>query len=212
MADFTVALKAEIQELENELKNDPRYTKLESLRSVLLLYQPSGVEPQKSSDSPTRTVTRAPSEGRAKAIELARLYLKNRSGPTPTRDIFDHIINNGAEIGGKDPVNNLSAMLSNSDEFQSNGRAGWTLAPENGQAPIDNETYEAVAEAVLADLTSDQMRETHSWVVATHKVPQDIDGKLLGVARDKIGRFLAEKESVTLRSIFSTLLASQINT
>lgn len=210
MADFTAALKAEIQEIENELKNDPRYKKLESLRSVLLLYQSSGVATEKAGAPPVRTITRVPSEGRAKAIELARLYLRNRVGPTPTRDIYDHVVDNGAEIGGKDPVNNLSAMLSNSDEFQSNGRAGWTLAPENGQAPIGNETYEAVAEAVLADLTSDQMRDTHSWVVSTHKVPQDIDGKLLGVARDEIGRFLTDKESAALRAIFSNLLASQI--
>ncbi len=34
----------------------------------------------------------------------------------------------GVQIGGNDPQNNLSAMLSNSPEFISNGRMGWILA------------------------------------------------------------------------------------
>lgn len=213
MADFISALKAEIQEIEVALKADPRVRKLDSLRSVLSLYEESGMGGGQNQDlvaSTTRTVTRVPSEGRVKALELARLFLRNRVGPTPTRDIFDHIIANGGDIGGKDPVSNLSAMLSNSGEFLSNGRAGWTLAPEDGQEPISDNLYTNVAESVLANLTSEQLQQTYSFVETNRKVPQDIDGHLLGEARERVGRFLTDKESATLRGVFSKVLEQHL--
>ena len=213
MADFLSALESEIRQIEAELETDPRFRKLKSLRSVLSLYQgggESGRAEGQVEDQTTRTVTRAPSENRAKALELARLFLRNRVGPTPTRDIYEHIVDHGGEISGKDPVNNLSAMLSNSDEFQSNGRAGWTLAPEDGQEPIAEELYRTVSESVLANLTTQQLTETYSFVSTSRKIPSDIDGHLLGDARERVGRFLTDKESATLREMFSNVLAEHV--
>ncbi|TIO72180.1 MAG: hypothetical protein E5X74_33045 [Mesorhizobium sp.] len=211
MADFLAALKSEIRDIEAELRNDPRFRKWESLRSVLSLYQESGMAEAPSEDQMARTITRAPSENRARALELARLFLRNRSGPTPTRDIYDHIVSNGGEIGGKDPVNNLSAMLSNSDDFQSNGRAGWTLAPEGGQhASIDEQVYLDVSEDILAGLNRDELTSTHSWVTTNRKIPSDVDGHLLGRAREIVGRFLTDKESSTLRGVFTRALEKHV--
>lgn len=215
MADFLAALKDEIGGIEAQLRVDPRFRKLESLRSVLALYEEGGMAegPQEVAAqevAATRTVTRVPSEGRVKALELARLFLRNRVGPTPTRDIYDHIMANGGDIGGKDPVSNLSAMLSNSGEFLSNGRAGWTLAPEDGQEPVSDSVYENVAENVLADLTTEQLQDTYNFVETNRKVPQDIDGHLLGEARERVGRFLTDKESATLRGVFAKVLERHV--
>ena len=207
MADFLEALTIEISAIEAELRADPRFQKWESLRSVLSLYQASGMAKPLPEDQGGRTITRAPSENRVKALELARLFLRNRSGPTPTREIYDHIVNNGGEIGGKDPVNNLSAMLSNADGFQSNGRAGWTVVPDDGQQkPIDDHVYLDVTRSVLSDLTADELNHTYSWVTTNRKIPSDIDGHLLAEAREKVGRFLTDKETSTLRGFFTSTL------
>ena len=210
MSDFLAALKNEIAEIEVELRGDPRFCKWEQLQSVLLLYQSNGVSEPRMVDLSPRAVARTPSEHRLKALELARLFLRNRSGPTPTRDIYDHIINNGGEIGGKDPVSNLSAMLSNSGDFQSNGRAGWTLPPENGQEPIPESSYKDISESVIIKFSDEELKDTFSWVATNRKIPGDIDSRLLGEAREKIGRFLTDKETTTLRNTFTKILSDYI--
>lgn len=210
MAEFLSALRNEIRWIEAELRSDPRFRKWESLRSVLSLYESSGRAESDFEENGSRSVQRSPSEARAKALELARLFLRNRSGPTPTREIYDHIITNGGELGGKDPISNLSAMLSNSEEFQSNGRAGWTLAPEDGQEPISEETFKSVSAAVITDLSADEVQETYSYITSNRKIPQDIDGHLLAAARERVGRFLTDRESATLRAVFTSVLNAHV--
>ncbi|ACK51496.1 hypothetical protein Msil_2573 [Methylocella silvestris BL2] len=51
--------------------------------------------------------------------------------PVSTADLLRSLRAANIEIGGKDPRNTLSAMLSTSPLFQSNGRAGWTLRTDN---------------------------------------------------------------------------------
>lgn len=74
-------------------------------------------------------------------VEDIRNYLKGRTGPMRTSDIFEFITQAGYELGGNDPKNNLSAILSRTkDVFVSNGHAGWTLvedqAPEEGGSAV----------------------------------------------------------------------------
>lgn len=153
---FVAALKAEIANLEAELERSVTYIRLQEVRRMLALYERDQPGELRRPISPPRqslaaqiahvnriystkaeairaaqspfTIRRGSPE-RAKALEAARLFLINRVGdPTPTAAIYDHIAGLGIEIGGNDPRNNLSAMLSNSPIFQSHGRAGWTLA------------------------------------------------------------------------------------
>lgn len=146
---FIAALKTEIANLEAELERSLPYIRLQEVRRTLALYEsdepPAAKRPslgatlamlagksEASLAASERIVSpftaRRGSPERAKALEAARLFLANRTGePTPTAAIYDHIVGLGIEIGGSDPRNNLSAMLSNSDIFLSHGRSGWTL-------------------------------------------------------------------------------------
>lgn len=139
-------------------------------------------------------------------MELAELFLRNRSGPTPTREILDHIVALGGEIGGKEPVSNLSAMLSNSGRFQSHGRAGWTLIDADAES-LDVQTISDVVQYVMADLTTDQIVEASSWYETTHKVPHELDSQLLGETRGRISRHLTDNEMRMLRNAFGKALA-----
>lgn len=131
------ALRQEIAVLEGELRGDPRYKKLMALKAALHEYGDISTREHNIEriEATPRTINRKPSEVREKALRLSEEFLSLRSpiGPTPTREIYAWITEQGAEVGGKDPVSNLSAMLSQSEKFNSNGRAGWTLAREAAQ-------------------------------------------------------------------------------
>jgi hypothetical protein len=143
---FVAALKAEIANLEAELYENKVYRRLGEARQLLALYDDEPAESGRSAlrqmfiaNAVKRDAARRSSPDRAKALDAARMFLTNRVGePTPTGIIYDHIVSLGIEIGGNEPRNNLSAMLSNSPIFQSHGRAGWTLTDEanaDGDAP-----------------------------------------------------------------------------
>lgn len=210
MPDFAQILRSEIESLEAEISNDPRYKKVESLKNVLALYDSSGKdsdgEPQQG---PLRTVTRVPSETRARAMELAELFLRNRAGPTPTRDILDHILSHGGEIGGREPVSNLSAMLSNSGTFQSHGRIGWTLR-QNDMPEIRDSDFRDAAQHILADLESQQLLDLKSNINAGETIPADFDSRLLAEARNRSGRLLTDQETKKLRKVFREELDQNI--
>ena len=154
-AEFLSVLKAEIAELQAALSVDPRFQKLESLRASLAHYEGQG-QSESSQDVSTATAQkpkgagRKSSEAREKAVQLSENYLKSLPGnlPTPTRDIYEAVIEGVVEISGKDPVSNLSAMLSGHHAFNSNGRKGWTLSerdsalppPSLGQLPVATNT------------------------------------------------------------------------
>ncbi|MER8787766.1 hypothetical protein NKH71_07870 [Mesorhizobium sp. M0983] len=212
MASFKESLRQEIRELEEELRANALNKKLQGLKEVLALYETSGEEGGRPNEmlQPIRTVTRVPSESRAKAMELAELFLRNRSGPTPTREILDHIVTHGGEIGGREPISNLSAMLSNSNLFQSHGRVGWTLASgDEDTEPLEDGFYNDVAESILADLDSDSLRELHNFIRSNDNIPHDIDGKLLSVAKKRLNRLLKDGEMRNLRRVFKDVLSLQ---
>lgn len=211
MPGFLEALRTEIRDIKAELAADPRYIKLKSLRNVLALYESSGGDRDENDDAgvevslPARTITRVPSEARSRAMELAELYLRNRSGPTPTREILDHIVALGGEIGGREPVSNLSAMLSNSGKFQSHGRAGWTLADPEVEV-LGDSTVSDVVQYIMADLTSDQIFHAYSFYETNNKIAQDLDARLLSDTRRRINRHLTDNEMRTIRSEFGKAL------
>lgn len=148
MADFLEALDGEIAKLEAELRADLRYRRLLELQRVRALYSESHDDTPRGVSGSVRLGTtlrpggafdsglaqtvkrhrRAASPERQRALDAARMYLENRKGPVPTRVLFEHIEDLGIEIPGEKPLNNLSAMLSNSPDFESHGRAGWTRA------------------------------------------------------------------------------------
>ncbi len=98
---------------------------------------------------------------RQRVLEDAENILRGRTEPTKTTDLYDDLIAAGHEIGGDDPKNNLSAMLSKSPLFRSHKRAGWTLVESQSTAPDDD-----------SDETDDQQQD------APQKQGDDIDDLL----------------------------------
>ena len=111
-----------------------------------------GTRPNEVEESVERAEQKKPPLRQARperAKQTARLYVANRAGPVPTADIYEHLTGLGVPIRGENPVNNLSAMLSNSGIFKANGRAGSTLrqaddaeAPEEEEEEVDQDDAE----------------------------------------------------------------------
>lgn len=133
--DFLSALTAEIETLVAELEADPRQQKLRELRRVEALYNGHPVPAIRQRIRPVAAAAstpprRSPSPERLAILDQAKKFIAGRHHPTPTAEIYETLALM-MEIPGKDPKNNLSAMLSNSPEFVSHRRAGWTLASES---------------------------------------------------------------------------------
>ena len=163
--DLMDAVKAEIARLEKELEHDLRYRCLEHLRHVLALYGEASADVasavsrgevvERAADSAARAATRhrrvhrLPSPERARAMLAAKDFLVDRVNPISTRAIMEHLNSLGIEVPGIKPLNNLSAMLSNTDDFESHGRKGWTVrqpaASDDDAKPDDNSTPESDA-------------------------------------------------------------------
>ena len=149
--EFVQALETEIAKLRAALERDIRFLRLRELERVRDLYvsPKEGETPSLAADGTkserlrTKPPVRQASPERTKAIETARLYVTNRAGPVPTADIYEHLTGLGIAIPGQNPVNNLSAIISNSGIFKANGRAGWTLRkPDDAEAPEEEEEEE----------------------------------------------------------------------
>lgn len=65
--------------------------------------------------------------GNYTAIEASRLVLEQEGRPVPTAHLVELLRPLGVTFGGKTPQNSLSSILSKSELFKTNGRAGWTL-------------------------------------------------------------------------------------
>jgi len=151
--NFIAALDAEIRDLESELEADPRYQKLRELKRVQDMYSGQGSASVTQRPAPQRAAPRRAGSPERKAIlEKAKEFISGRNIPTTTAEIFDHV-SRFVEVPGEKPKNNLSAMLSNSDDFVSHGRAGWTLAepqaPETPEAPSDLLPRSALGASIL---------------------------------------------------------------
>jgi hypothetical protein len=146
MPNFIEHLRAEIQALERSLEADPRFVKLRELRQVEKLYETdSAVPPEPGSRmlaiSHSRATTREPSEETKQVVNAAERFLAGQIEPIRLRDMYHEIVEiRGCRVGGRDPINGLSAILSRSGKFQAHGRSGWTLVKpkEPSQAPKSN--------------------------------------------------------------------------
>jgi hypothetical protein len=136
-------LDGEIDILRTSLENDPRYTRLKTLERLREEYRalpsfPTYPQPDLTNyqtvanpfapESDARTPGRRRSPEREEALREARSFLSGKTEPTRITDIDDYLGQKGIRLGGNDPLNNLSALLSTSGQFVAHGRAGWTLS------------------------------------------------------------------------------------
>lgn len=143
---FVQALNTEIATLEAELRADPRFTKLRELERVRDLYVRSIPVVQSVPARPAQPVAETHTEPKRQisanrqALKTAAAdIIRGRTAPTPTRDILNALLANGHTIPGGSPGNSLSALLSQSDEFKSHGRIGWTLDESDTMQPRNTE-------------------------------------------------------------------------
>lgn len=144
MPSYIEYMRAAIEALEQELKSDRRYILCQQLRRMLAAYE-------EGQETPTATDSRAPvsssldpqrrmpsremSPETKEVIERATKFLRDKSEPVPIRHIYYQVVEkDGCRIGGQDPVNGLSAILSRSGRFTAHGRTGWTLKTEEERA------------------------------------------------------------------------------
>ena len=140
-ADSVSALDAEIAALTKELESHPAWAKREAALKLRTLYaQPSSsstLKPNtsKSEKRPAAALSRkARMAIKAQVLDVVDKYFGDSSGPYKTGYLYKVVTNAGLTVPGKDPRNNLSAMLSNSDKLESTPdrwvRAGDASAPE----------------------------------------------------------------------------------
>lgn len=133
MSDFIAALDREIAELELALRADPVYVKLQHLRGVRDLYAGArtGLPMEARPEENPATVTpqrRLPTSGVSVVIlNAVRDFLRGRPYPTPTRDIMSMLSERGISVGGTNPQNAVSSLMSKAPELRANGRSGWVL-------------------------------------------------------------------------------------
>jgi hypothetical protein len=158
MSNFTAALDQEIQHLEKIVEAIPEVVKLRELQRVRALYGPSaGVGQARGFAEVSTTVSgagRKMAPERQRAIEFVSVHLTGQTNPIKTADLLLALQGNGIDIGGSDPVNSLSALLSTSGRFVAHGRSGWTLKRDaDGSVPLtrteidDESTVSAQAQA-----------------------------------------------------------------
>jgi hypothetical protein len=138
---FLASLDGEISRLETIIEALPETRQLHELRRVRALYSvPSVLRANDAQDSAHFVMTTRPgrkmSSDRQRALEFAQVYMAGQTLHTKTVDLLNALISHGIEIGGSDPVNSLSALLSTSGKFVAHGRAGWTLKPSNDGSQV----------------------------------------------------------------------------
>jgi len=155
------ALEQEIAELQAALAATPQGQKLARLVEVLNLYRglanflsstPASGAPffEPGQPAPARMTLGSSKTGRGRSPErqaildgAAAFLMEWGNTPQSTGAILRHLDSCGIQVPGKNPSNNLSAMLSNSPVFKSNGRAGWTVAENENPAGAESLTEEA---------------------------------------------------------------------
>lgn len=192
-SELLAAIEAEIEAIEAELAADVRFARLRALRDLRKLYRSSDqnagpVGPPSSSidawgagangPSAPRTVNRKIAPHRSQAVDAIVMHLKNRSGPVPTKDLLEHIVSLGIDVGGSNPLNNLSAILSNSNLFASNGRVGWTLKPRRSDAELKVEAMHQAAIDTISMLDDEEVADNFHYLETNGTVTAAISSKL----------------------------------
>ena len=151
--DFIEAMEAEIAAIEAELKADPKWVRLQSLKALRVLYGVPGATFTKVEKPERRNIlqeiassaekrVKAHKRGRAMSIERARALQMAKNfldpvKPMKTAELWPLLEAAGVTLGGENPQNNLASLLIRAEGIRSHGRAGWTLEPEMPEAEDD---------------------------------------------------------------------------
>ena len=128
-------LKTAIQEVEARKRQiDADH---QSLLSALHYFERQEQEPQIL--RPTQSADSSPSS--SNELRNAMYEILSTEGPLHRSFIHERLRQKGVHIPGRDPINNISAHLSNDDRFKSVDRGVWDLAN-----PLDDDTDTVMGE------------------------------------------------------------------
>lgn len=123
------AVRREIAQLEAKLRNaKDREIKISHYIEMFELY--SGERATDSVGSETSQRQRRTSSVTSNvndAVTACINYLREVKHPVKTKDLLTMLQDRGIEVGGQNPVTNLSAMLSRSEGLQADRSVGWSL-------------------------------------------------------------------------------------
>jgi hypothetical protein len=135
---FVSSLDFEIARLEQAIERVPEYVQLQGLKRIRALYPQGGSPIPNIADEPTEIhkVGRKMAPERARALNLISSFLDIQKSPVKTADLLVVLQQNGIDLGGAEPVNTLSALLSTSGQFQAYGRSGWRLIRKDAKPAV----------------------------------------------------------------------------
>jgi hypothetical protein len=137
-----------------------------------------------------------------KAIAAVEDIIIGEGHPVHTRVLIDRLREMGIEIGGKEPVGNLSSALSRSGKFTNNRTDGWSLRGESATI-LAQADYDAIASEFISSLTPAEIAIVGEYLKADRGVPNAIDGRLLASSRNRNnGNDLTTAQSKALRMAF----------
>lgn len=140
MSEFTTALERELQRLENELRQDPKFRRVQQLRALLAEYK--GPEPElELTPAPqnTHNVERYRAAdyvarrqrvhlSKAASVRLAIENLLRERGTVHRSHILDHLKQQSLMGQEKNPMGSLAAYLSDwKDMFEPDGHGNFSL-------------------------------------------------------------------------------------
>jgi hypothetical protein len=131
--NFVPALKAEIAELEDELRRDPRHRKLARLRETLAEYDPAskGINVQLATGSLGIATGPATLQTKGDRIKAEIMTLLQQRGALHRKEILNHLEAVGLMGNEKDPMASLAAYFSGwRDIFKPDGAGNWSLSQE----------------------------------------------------------------------------------
>ncbi|QEE37886.1 MULTISPECIES: hypothetical protein [unclassified Methylobacterium] len=225
-SELLAAIDAEIDAIEIELAGDVRVARLKALRELRKLYVSSDrgrqVDPQSSaagssdiegsasnSSAQSRTINRRIAPHRSQAVDAIALHLKNRTGPVPTKDLLEHIASLGIDVGGSNPLNNLSAILSNSGRFDSQGRSGWTLRKLRTDAEIKIEAMHQAALDTIGMMDDEEIAENLHYLDHNRSMKSHLTSKLKVAYKEILEEDYINDGSNTFKDIVETLLRNE---
>jgi hypothetical protein len=118
------AAKAEEQRLEELLRQDPTFLRLDAVRRIIALYGTRSESAQTTGPAKER---RSRKGSLASAIrEIGATHLRNKKARAKSSEIYQVVLDAGITVPGQKPVSVVSSYLSGSDMFD-NTEEGYGL-------------------------------------------------------------------------------------
>ena len=126
------AAKAEEQRLEELLRQDPTFLRLEAVRRIIDLY---GARSEATHTTGPAKERRSRKGSLASAIrEIGATHLRNKKARAKSSEIYQAVLDAGITVPGQKPVSVVSSYLSGSDMFDNTdegyGLTEWSASAE----------------------------------------------------------------------------------